>query len=939
MLGQNPATVFPQFWGDLFVPVMERAWQRCEATTHSNSKLFMMGRAVDRQESYYDYTFCPILGASGDVMGVYVPVTETTQANLAERRMKTLLDMSAIAQTRSMRDFWDGLLTTLEQSGPDIGFALVYALDNAEQWSRKSVSYPSASDRFQDGWTGPNRCVLKGTVGVTVGHGGCPSVLDMLNDDQSCFSPAFRKAASQQQPLLLLRELDKTLPEGQKFPSRMYRDHCSQALVYALRPTANGTTYGFIVIGLNPRRPYDEEYQQFCGLLGRQLAASVASAILYGEEVNRVQRELEQAAANEARLSRELALQRERVERSETRFAKFMEFAPVGLSIHSLDGCVAYQNTRTRELCDVDGMDPDRSLSWTDFYHADDVPLAQAKWEQVVRTRQPVSYECRLKRLRHDLPQLQEQSNSTWHSWILASILPEISPDGDVTSIMGCFTEITHQKWAEELQRRRVDEALESKRQQENFVDMTSHEIRNPLNAIFQCSDEVIKTCDDVDVDQPLEPSALKRLITSHTEAAQTISECASHQKRIVDDILTLSKIDADILNITPSDVQPEALVRQTMRMFKNELRDADIKMDLQIQDSFRNCNVDWVKLDPTRIQQILVNLLTNAVRYTKGRNRREITIGICASTIRPSAANSKIDTDIEYLPSRQKRKMPDTSPDTKSSPREDGHYLLITVEDSGKGITADDRKQLFKRFQQSSPRTYAKYGASGLGLFISRALTEMQGGQIGLGPPSGDGCKFAFYVFAEHSKGSGDSKSPDSKAKRPQITPHSKQTSDQDDTKPGTVESNKQIKENMAMLIVEDNLINQRLLKQQLTKRAYTVHVANHGQEALEIIKNSRFWKGNESSGCTFSVMLLDVEMPIMDGLTCVREIRRLCKEGQITKYIPVVAISANARKEQIECAKEAGMDDVVPKPFRIDDLVTAIDSILESLKKRGLV
>jgi CheY-like chemotaxis protein len=112
-----------------------------------------------------------------------------------------------------------------------------------------------------------------------------------------------------------------------------------------------------------------------------------------------------------------------------------------------------------------------------------------------------------------------------------------------------------------------------------------------------------------------------------------------------------------------------------------------------------------------------------------------------------------------------------------------------------------------------------------------------------------------------------------------------------------------------MKVLIVEDNLVNQRVLQKQLKNIGFITEVANHGGEALEVLKTSRFWAGQEKIGVELAIILMDLEMPVMDGLTCARTIRDLEVEGTIVKHVPIIAVTANARLEQIESAISAGM------------------------------
>lgn len=131
-----------------------------------------------------------------------------------------------------------------------------------------------------------------------------------------------------------------------------------------------------------------------------------------------------------------------------------------------------------------------------------------------------------------------------------------------------------------------------------------------------------------------------------------------------------------------------------------------------------------------------------------------------------------------------------------------------------------------------------------------------------------------------------------------------------------------------------QDNLVNQRVLRKQLTPLVRTTYVANNGVEALESIRDTRHWKENSESTKYLTVVLMDIEMPVMGGLECTTEIRRLEKEGFITEHLLIIAITANARQEQVNTAKEAGMDEVLTKPFKIKDLKALLEQTFRSLQ-----
>jgi CheY-like chemotaxis protein len=110
-------------------------------------------------------------------------------------------------------------------------------------------------------------------------------------------------------------------------------------------------------------------------------------------------------------------------------------------------------------------------------------------------------------------------------------------------------------------------------------------------------------------------------------------------------------------------------------------------------------------------------------------------------------------------------------------------------------------------------------------------------------------------------------------------------------------------------------------------------VYIANHGGEALSVIQESKYYTGREHDGKELSVILMDLEMPVMDGLTCVRRIREMEQEGLVRARLPIIAVTANARDEQIGMARDSGMDDVMPKPFRIVQIKAKIEALLRKM------
>jgi len=222
--------------------------------------------------------------------------------------------------------------------------------------------------------------------------------------------------------------------------------------------------------------------------------------------------------------------------------------------------------------------------------------------------------------------------------------------------------------------------------------------------------------------------------------------------------------------------------------------------------------------------------------------------------------------------------------------------------------------------------------GGSGLGLWISREITEMMDGDIGVASEEGIGSTFLFFVKTqiavrpdETMQATGGSPGVNSKTRSTMAHPLSYPFSQSKQQRtpigprplPGKV------------LVVEDNLVNQKVLCKGLVKRGYTVSAANHGGEALAALyETSSYHNGDQSYERDFDVILLDLEMPICDGITCIRQIRLLEAEGLLGGHVAVVAVTANARIEHVQAALAAGMDAVTTKPYRLEDLVEKMES-----------
>jgi CheY-like chemotaxis protein len=336
---------------------------------------------------------------------------------------------------------------------------------------------------------------------------------------------------------------------------------------------------------------------------------------------------------------------------------------------------------------------------------------------------------------------------------------------------------------------------------------------------------------------------------------------------------------------------------------------------------------------------------MTNAIKFTADSPPpRSITLSVGASIGPPDVQTPSF----EYVPMRNPSANIPLTDDWGSG---EIIHLHFKVEDTGCGLRPEEKQVLFQRFSQASPRTHAVYGGSGLGLFISRQLAELHGGQVGVASVAGVGSTFGFFIKARRAQSPAssaaeghpivdkdthrvaDMKHMVAEAREEIASPRSR-TGEKRRPVPATTSSRPTSgldPSGLHILVVEDNLVNQKVLVKQLLKAGCTVAAANNGVEALVHLAQTEF---QMPGGKRLSVILMDLEMPEMDGLTCMRRIREMERDGRVRGHVPTIAVTANVREEQVSEARAAGMDDVLSKPFRIPALLAKMEDLLKGLE-----
>lgn len=322
-------------------------------------------------------------------------------------------------------------------------------------------------------------------------------------------------------------------------------------------------------------------------------------------------------------------------------------------------------------------------------------------------------------------------------------------------------------------------------------------------------------------------------------DLADTVCDSAESLLFIINDILDFSKIEAGKLAIEPKPFELQNLVHAIFRLLEGKIAGKDIALAYEIDQRLPN----FVSTDEMRIRQILLNLLGNAIKFTP---HGTVTLFI-------TWAN------------------------------DDKTHLKFSVQDTGIGIPEAAKQRLFEAFSQVDGSTTRLYGGTGLGLTISKQLSALMGGEIGFESQEGVGSTFWFTVETQAF----DEKDIDLGAKEKRFIEDG-DISDASDE--------------LAILLVEDNLVNQKLAMALLGKLGYSAEIANNGQEAVDKLKAQ-----------PFDLVLMDCQMPIKDGYQATEEIRQF---DEAIKDIPIIAMTANAMQGDDEKCYAAGMNDYLSKP-----------------------
>ena len=358
------------------------------------------------------------------------------------------------------------------------------------------------------------------------------------------------------------------------------------------------------------------------------------------------------------------------------------------------------------------------------------------------------------------------------------------------------------------------------------FLSNMSHEIRTPLNSIMGITHMMMDT----------------QLDENQSDYVHRINLSSAHLLGIVNDILDFSKIEAKQLTLEYVNFDLEKLVNKVIQQLELSANAKNLELYHSIDEAVSTALIG----DPLRLQQILINYVNNAIKFTQ---------------------YGKVHIHISLVTKFEDNRV----------------KLRFDVDDTGIGIEENQLEKLFQLFQQADESITRKYGGTGLGLVICKELARLMNGEVGVESSPGVGSRFWFTA---------------------ELTSNTSQ-------KP--IEAERVITDlkGYSILLVEDNAVNQMVAKALLVKLHGSVDVAENGQKALERLSESKY-----------DCVLMDIQMPVMDGYQATRAIRQ---QAQF-KNLRIIALTANASSEDREKCLECGMNDMVTKPFKPNELLRAI-------------
>lgn len=429
-------------------------------------------------------------------------------------------------------------------------------------------------------------------------------------------------------------------------------------------------------------------------------------------------------------------------------------------------------------------------------------------------------------------------------------------PNGEVGSVVMAIMDVDHQVRKDFSQKQAVEEALvqaeKANKAKSDFLSSMSHDIRTPMNAIMGFTALAQNHIDD------------KRTVQGYLGK---ILSAGQHLLNLINDILDMSRIESGKIQLQEDEVSLKEVVLEIESLMQAIINEKNLHFEIR-EDIVDN----YVFCDKLRLNQVLINLLGNAVKFT------------------PEGGSVTLNIKQEMV-----------------APEGYGVYFF-KVKDTGIGIAKDFHDKIFEAFEREKVTEQSGIQGTGLGLAITKNIVEMMGGRISLESEIGKGTEFTVKVMFALLDVDEDEMIVDSFEKKEEKLEKERK-------------ERKDLFRNRKILVVEDNSLNREIARILLSEEGFIVEEAVNGQEAVDILSHA---EDNE-----YALILMDIQMPVMDGYETTKMIRNL--PNRALAHTPIIAMTANAFEEEKKKALSCGMNGHVSKPIDINVLFKTIEGIMK--------